>query len=145
MRVLFALVMCLVAASSPAQSIYAYKSVHTDGSVSYSDRRPAETKSVEKLNVLQQSSAIEQQGEQRLEQMDTAGKALEEQRTGQSKAMRAYQDTLGQARRELSEAERYLVSVQQSKKNATPERMAAARERVQLARRKLREVQSAGP
>jgi hypothetical protein len=145
MRVVLALVMCLVAASSPAQSIYAYKSVHTDGSVGYSDTPPAQTRSVEKLNILQDSTAIEQQGKQRLQQMDAAGKALEEQRTGQSKAMRAYQDTLNQARKELSEAERHLLSVQQSKKNATPERMAAARERVQLARRKLREVQSAGP
>jgi primase-polymerase (primpol)-like protein len=137
--------MCLAAALSQAQSIHAYKSVHTDGTVSYSDTRPAVSTSVEKLTIIQDSAAIEQQGKQRVQQMDAAAKTLEEQRAGQAEATREYQKQLNVARQELSEAERHLVSVQQSKKNATSERVAAAQQRVQLARRKLREVQSAAP
>lgn len=145
MRVVLALVMCSAAACSLAQSIHAYKSVHGDGSVSYSDTRPVTQGSVEEMSIYQNSAAIEQQGAQRMQEMDAIGKKLEEQRASDLDAKREYQSRVAEARQEVVEAERNLATTQQSKKAATPERIADAQERVQLARRRLREVQSAGP
>lgn len=145
MRVVLALLLCSAATCSLAQSIYAYKSVHSDGTVSYSDTQPVTRESVEKMNINQGSAAIEQQGEQRKQEMDAAGKELEKQRVGDSDAKRKYQSRVDQAREEVASAERNLVTAQQSKKHATPERIADAKEHLRLARQRLREVQSAGP
>jgi hypothetical protein len=145
MRVVFALIICCAAGYAQAKSIYAYKSVHSDGTVSYSDTRPAAGESVERVTISPSSAAIEQQGAQRVQQMDTAAKTLEKQRSGAAQAKSDYQKRVNEARQELTDAERNLVTVEQSKKSASPERIKAARKRISLARQKLREVQSAGP
>jgi outer membrane PBP1 activator LpoA protein len=131
MRVFFALLLWLSAAGCLAESIHAYKSVHTDGTVSYSDTRPASAKSVTEVNVYQESAATEEQGKQRMQEMDAATKRLEKQRAAE-------------ARREVTDAQRGLTTAQQSKKHATPERIALAEQRVRLARQRLREIETAG-
>jgi hypothetical protein len=97
------------------------------------------------MTIHQNSAAIEQQGAQRVQEMDAAGKELEKQRAGDTDARRKYQSRVAEARQEVADAENYLVTAQQSKKHATPERIADAEERVRLARQRLREVQTAGP
>jgi Domain of unknown function (DUF4124) len=144
MRSLLALSLCAASAGSLAQSIYAYKSVHTDGTVTYSDTRPATGAPVEQLRIQQNSAAIEQQGAQRVQQMDANAKELEKKRAADAEAQRKREDALAKARQEVADAERFLTSVLQSKKNATPERMHAAREQLRLAREHLQQVQSGG-
>ena len=145
MRVLLAFLMWSAAASCIAQRTYTFKSVHADGTVGYSDTRPETATTVEKIDIRQDSAAIEQQGAQRSQEIDAARKHLEKQRADEMQAGRKYQTALAEARKEVSDAERNLSTAQQSKKNATPERIGLAEQRVQLARRRLREVQSAGP
>ena len=145
MRVLFGLLIGFFAAGSLAESIHAYKSVHTDGVVSYSDTRPADAESVTEVKVYRDSAAIEQQGSQRMQELTAASKALEKQDAEKAAAKRKYQSRVAEAREEVSDAERYLVTAQQSKKHATPERIAGAEERLRLAKQGLREVQRAGP
>jgi len=145
MRALLALVMCSVATGSLAQSIHIFKEVHADGTVVYSDTRPVTPGAVEEVKIYQSSAAIEQQGEQRKQEMDAIGKKLEKQRTDVSDAKREYQRRVAEARDEVAAAERALVIAQQSKKAATPERITAAEEQLRMARRRLRDVQSAGP
>jgi tRNA U54 and U55 pseudouridine synthase Pus10 len=125
--------------------MHAFKAVHADGTVSYSDTRPEAATTVEKMNIQQNSAAIEQQGVQRMQEMNTATKHLQKRHADEAEARRKYQARLAEARQEVSDAERDLSTAQLSKKNATPERIGLAEQRVQLARRRLREVQSAGP
>jgi chromosome segregation ATPase len=145
MRVIFVLLMWSAAASCIAQSMHLFKSVHADGTVGYSDTRPEAATTVEKMNIQQNSAAIEQQGAQRMQEMNTATEHLEKRHADEAQARRKYQTALAEARQEVSDAERSLSTAQQSKKNATPEHIGLAEQRVQLARRRLREVQSAGP
>jgi len=145
MRVIFILLMWSAAASCIAQSMHLFKSVHADGTVSYSDTRPEAATTVEKMNIQQNSAAIEQQGAQRMQEMNTATEHLQKRRADEAQARRKYQSALAEARQEVSDAERSLSTAQQSKKNATAEHIGLAEQRVQLARRRLREVQSAGP
>ncbi|NCF80382.1 MAG: hypothetical protein GWP74_02115 [Proteobacteria bacterium] len=144
MRVFFALLLWLSAAGCLAESIYAYKSVHTDGTVSYSDTRPASAKSVTEVNVYQESAATEEQGKQRMQEMDAATKRLEKQRADAAAARKKYDKRVAEARREVTDAQRGLTTAQQSKKHATPERIALAEQRVRLARQRLREIETAG-
>ena len=141
MRSLLTVFLCTASAGSLAQSIYAYKSVHTDGSVTYSDTRPASDAAVEQVQIYQGSAAIEQQGEERVKQMDAIGKELEKQRTADAEEQRKREKEIAKARQEVADAERFLTSVLQSKKNATPQRMRAAREQLRLARERLQQVQ----
>ncbi len=145
MRVLLAFLMWSAAASCIAQRTHTFKSVHADGTVGYSDTRPETATTVEKIDIRQNSAAIEQQGAQRVQEIDAARKGLEKQRADEMQARRKYQTALAEARKEVSDAERNLSTTQQSKKNATAKRIGLAEQRVQLARRRLREVQSAGP
>ena len=145
MRVLLAFLMWSAAASCIAQRTYTFKFVHADGTVGYSDTRPETATTVEKMDIRQNSAAIEQRGAQRVQEIDAARKRLEKQRADEMQARRKYQTALAEARKEVSDAERNLSTSQQSKKNATAERIGLAEQRVQLARRRLREVQSAGP
>ena len=145
MRLVFALLMWAVAASIVADSGRAYKSVNPDGSVSYSDTRPATAVSVEEMTADQNSAAIEQQGKQRVQETRSIGERLEKERADEAQARREYQARLAEARHQVADAERYLVATRQSRTNATPKFIGLAEERVRLARRHLREVQSAGP
>lgn len=145
MRGILAFVLCTASAWSIAQSIYAYKSVHTDGAVTYSDTRPAAGRAVERVPIYQGSAAIEQQGKLRVQQMDAIGKELEKQRAGDAQARRDHESRLADAREEVAAAERGLALAQQSKKNASPERIAAAEQHLKLARQRLREAQSSAP
>ena len=145
MRSILALALSLGSAVCIAESIHAYKSVHADGTVSYSDTRPASAMSVQTIEILQTEGSVLDQGEQRQQQMQDVGKQLDEQRADESEAKRAYETRLAEARKELREAEHHLDTTLNSRKNATPERMASAEERLELARKKLREVERAGP
>lgn len=145
MRVILAFLMWSAAVGCIAQSIHLFKSVHADGTVGYSDTRPETATTVEKIDIQQNSAAIEQQGSQRMQEIETATKRLEKQRADEAQARRKYQTALAEARQEVSDAERNLSSARRSKKSATPERIGLAEQRVRLARRRLREVQSAGP
>jgi len=145
MRVVFAFLLWSGAASCIAQPIYTFKSVHADGTVSYSDTRPETATTVEKMDIQQDSAAIEQQGAQRMQEIDAATERLEKQHADEADARRKYQASLSEARQEVANAERNLLSTQQSKKSATAERIGLAEQRVRLARQRLREVQSAGP
>ena len=145
MRVVLAFLMWSAAASCIAQSIHLFKSVHADGTVGYSDTRPETATTVEKMDIQQNSAAIERQGAQRMQEFDTATERLEKRHADEAQARRKYQTSLAEARQEVADAERNLSSTQQSKKSATPERIGLAEQRVRLARRRLREVQSAGP
>lgn len=145
MRVVLAILMWSVAASCIAQRTYTFKSVHADGTVSYSDTRPETATTVEKMDIQHNSAAIERQGAQRMQEIDTATKRLEKQQADEAQARRKYQSALAEVRQEVSDAERNLTSARQSKKSATPERIGLAEQRVRLARQRLREVQSAGP
>ena len=145
MRVVLAILMWSVAASCIAQRTYTFKSVHADGTVSYSDTRPETATTVEKMDIQHNSAAIERQGAQRMQEIDTETKRLEKQQADEAQARRKYQSALAEARQEVSDAERNMTSARQSKKSATPERIGLAEQRVRLARQRLREVQSAGP
>ncbi len=145
MRVVLALLIWSIATSCLAEPMHAFKAVHADGTVSYSDTRPEAATTVEKMNIQQNGAAIEQQGAQRMQEMNTATKHLQKQHADEAEARRKYQTALAEARQEVSDAERSLSTAQQSKKNATAEHIGLAEQRVQLARRRLREVQSAGP
>jgi len=145
MRVILVFLMWCAAASGFAQSIHLFKSVHADGTVAYSDTQPATANSVEEVDIHQNSAAIEQQGAQRMQEMNAAAKRIEKQQADESKARRKYETLVAEAHQEVADAERNLVSTRQSKKNATAERIGDAEERVRLARQRLREVQSAGP
>ena len=145
MRVILVFLMWCAAASGFAQSIHLFKSVHADGTVAYSDTQPATANSVEEVDIHQNSAAIEQQGAQRMQEIDAATERLEKQRADEADARRKYQASLSEARQEVANAERNLLSTQQSKKSATAERIGLAEERLRLARQRLREVQSAGP
>ena len=64
MRVVLAILMWSVAASCIAQRTYTFKSVHADGTVSYSDTRPETATTVEKMDIQHNSAAIERQGDE---------------------------------------------------------------------------------
>jgi DNA repair exonuclease SbcCD ATPase subunit len=145
MRVIFILLMWSAAASCIAQSMHLFKSVHADGTVGYSDTRPETATTVEKMEIQQNSTAIEQQGAQRMQEIESASKRLEKQRADEAQARRKYQTVLAEARQEVSDAERDLTTTQQSKKSATAERIGLAEQRVRLAHQRLREVQSTAP
>ena len=66
MRLVLVLLMWSAAASVFAQSGHAFKSVDADGTVSYSDTRPATAALVEEINIGGDSTAIEEQGQQRV-------------------------------------------------------------------------------
>ena len=128
-----------------AQSIHAYKSVHGDGSVTYSDTRPASASSVESIRVPGTDAAIVEQGQQRMQEMDAIAEGLEKQRDQDAKSRREYRSRLDDAHQAVRDAEAFLASVVASKKSATPERIELAEQKVRLARQRLREVQRAGP
>ncbi len=144
MRVVLALLIWSAAASCLAEPMHAFKAVHADGTVSYSDTRPETATTVEKMDIQQDSAAIEQQGAQRMQEIDTATKRLEKQHADEAQARHKRQTLLAEARQEVTDAERNLSSAQQSKKSATAERIGLAEQRLRLARQRLREVQSAG-
>ena len=145
MRSIVALVSLLGSVACSAETIHAYKAVHADGTVSYSDTRPGTASSIETLSIPQSDASISEQGEQRKQQMQSAGKQLDEQRATQAEARREYESRLAEARKEVRDAERVLDDTVNSKKNATAERVAIAEERLAIARKKLREVERAGP
>ncbi len=145
MRLILVVLMWSAAASVFAQSGHAFKSVDADGTVSYSDTRPATAASVEEINIGGDSTAIEEQGQQRVQELNAVSERIAKERADEAQTRRAYQTRLAEARQEVAEAERNLVSTRQSRKHATPERIALAEQRVHLARRRMREVQSAGP
>ncbi|MEE8297120.1 MAG: DUF4124 domain-containing protein, partial [Hyphomicrobium sp.] len=140
MRGVLVVLMWSAAACCLAQSIHAYKSVHADGTVTYSDTRPATAASVREINIYQNSAAIEQQGKRRMQEMDAISEGLEKQRADETQAKRKYETRLAEARQEVADAVRNLVAAQQSKKSATAERIGLAQARVRLARQRLREV-----
>lgn len=141
MRSMVALALWSSASACLAESIQAYKSVHTDGTTGYSDTRPASASTVEAIELPQHDTAILEQGDKRMQEMQEVGKHIDEQRAEQSKATRKLESTLAQARQELSDAQQNLTSALESRKNATPERIAAAEERVKLAQKRLREIE----
>jgi len=145
MRVVFGFLMWICASGSLAQSVHLYKSVHGDGSVSYSDTQPADAESITEVKVHQDGAATEQGGAQRLQELEAASKTLDKKNAEQAAAQRKYQSRLDEARAEVSAAEGYLVTTQQSRKHATPERVEDAQTRLRMAKQRLREVQRAGP
>lgn len=145
MRVVFGFLIWICASGSLAQSVHLYKSVHADGTVSYSDTQPADAESISKVKVYQDGAAVEQGGAQRLQELEAASTALDKKNAELAAAQRKYQSRLAEARGEVSDAERYLVTAQQSKKHATPERIEEAQTRLRLAKQGLGEVQRAGP
>lgn len=134
-----------VSFSSAAGSIHAYKSVHADGIVSYSDTRPDSASSVTSVSIPGTDPATVEQGQKRRQEMESIARDLEQQREEQSKVRRAYASRRAEAQREVAAAERSLASVYQSKHNATQERIELAEETLRLARQRLREVEKAGP
>ena len=148
MRLITTLLVLSLPFASAAQSTHFYKSVHADGTVSYSDTRPRSADSgtsVTTMNVPRTDDAIVNQGMQRKEEMRAIATDLEKQRAEQSQARRKHEKEVAQARREIADAERNLTTTRQSKHNATEERIALAEQRLELARQKLRELQRAGP
>lgn len=145
MRLFLAVIVWSIAGNCLGASVHLYKSVHGDGTVEYSDTRPASASSVESVSVARPDASSDAQGQQRLKALDESVKQLDEQKEAQAKARRAYQSRLAQAQRELEDAQKGLATARESKKHATAERIANAEQRVELARRRLREVQSAGP
>jgi hypothetical protein len=145
MRVVFGFLIWICASGSLAQSVHLYKSVHTDGSVGYSDTQPADAESITEVNVHQDGAAIEQGGAQRLQELEAASTALDKKNAEQAAAQSKYQSRLADARAEVSDAERFLVTAQQSRKHATPERIEDAQTRLRLAKQRLGEVRRAGP
>ena len=145
MRLVLAVLMWSAAACVFAQSSQAYKSVHADGSVSYSDTRPETASSVEEMTIYPNSAAIEERGKQRVQELSSIGERLAKERADEAQARREHQTRLAEVRQEVADAERNLVTARESRKHATPERIGLAEQRVHLARRRFREVQSAGP
>lgn len=145
MRSVLALGLLFAAAGSLAQSVHYYKSVHADGTVTYSDTRPPTATTVEQVKVHGDGAAAREQGEQRMQEIQAAGKRLDEQRAEEAEAERKHRERLAQARQEVADAERNLATVQESKRSATKYRIGIAEDRVQLARKRLKEVQFAGP
>ena len=80
-----------------------------------------------------------------MNEITAASKRLDEEKAQEAESRSKYQSRLAQAREEVTVAERNLSITRQSKHNATQERIDNAEERLRLARRKLKEVQSAGP
>ncbi len=144
-RLIFALLLCGLCGGAIAASIHAYKAVHADGTVSYSDTRPESAQSVTSVNVPGSDSARLEEGEQRKQEMRDIGKQLEEQRAQEAKQQGERAERLAEARREVVEAERNLANTRQSKRSATPERIRLAEERLQLARRRLRQIEGGAP
>jgi len=145
MRVALALLMCFSATYCLAQSSHAYKSVHADGAVSYSDTRPGAAESVTEVELHRDGAATGEQGEQRLQELEAASSELDKRRAEEADARRDYERRVAEARQEVSGAQESLGVAQRSKKHATPERIELAEQRVRLAKQRLREVQSAGP
>ena len=145
MRSFLALFIWSLSACSMAQSIHAYKSVHADGTVGYSDTRPASASSVEEINIQRANPAVEQQGKQRMQELDAVSKGYEERNAEQVKARREYEDRLAKARKWVRETETNLATARRSKKNATPEYIGNWEERVKLARDNLRAVETTRP
>ena len=148
MRPILTLLIVSLPLVATGQSVHFYKSVHADGTVSYSDTRPRSADSgtsVTTVNVPRTDDAIVNQGKQRKEEMRAIATDLEKQRAEQSQARRKREKEVAQARREIADAERNLATTRQSKHNATEERIALAERRLELARQKLRELQRAGP
>jgi hypothetical protein len=144
-RPIIALLIWSASVCSVAQSIHLYKSVHADGTVSYSDTRPRSAASVTEMSVPRTDSGIVNQGQLRQQEMETIGNDLEKQRGEKVEARRKYESLLAQARQEVSSAEQNLAITRQSKHNATEERIGLAEQRLNLAHQRLREVQNAGP
>ena len=145
MRVVFGFLIWICASGSLAESVHLYKSVHGDGTVSYSDTRPTDAESITEVKVHQDGAAIEQGGAQTMQELEATSTALDKKNAEQAAAKRKYQSRLADARAEVSAAEGYLVTTQQSRKHATPERVEDAQMRLRLAKQRLREVQRAGP
>ncbi|MDX2312783.1 MAG: hypothetical protein QNL90_01815 [Gammaproteobacteria bacterium] len=145
MRVLFGFLIWICASGSLAQSVHLYKSVHGDGSVGYSDTQPADAESITEMKVHQDGAATEQGGAQTMQELEAASTALDKKNAEQAAAKRKYQSRLADARAEVSAAEGYLVTTQQSRKHATPERVEDAQTRLRLAKQRLGEVRRAGP
>lgn len=145
MRIVFALCLLLPAAGVPAQVPHYYKSVHGDGTVTYSDTRSGLEGPVETISVPHDDGAVLEQGQQRLDEIRAAGEDLEKQRGEGTTARSDYEKKVAQAREEVAEAERDLQGVLQSKRSATPYRIGIAEERLELARKKLREIEHGGP
>lgn len=145
MRVVLALCLLAPAFGCFAQSSHYYKSVHDDGTVTYSDTKPRSASSVEQVKVHQGSAGSQKQGQQRMDELNAASKRLDEQKARDAESRSKYQSRLASARQEVTDAERHLSITRQSKHNATSERIGNAEERVRLARKHLKEVQSAGP
>ena len=145
MRVVFGFLIWICASGSLAQSVHLYKSVHGDGTVSYSDTQPADAESITEMKVHQDGAATEQGGAQRMQELEAASTALDKKNAEQAAAKRKYQSRLADARAEVSAAEGHLVTTQQSRKHATPERVEDAQTRLRLAKQRLGEVRRAGP
>jgi peptidoglycan hydrolase CwlO-like protein len=144
-RLIIAVLLWSVSVGALAQSVHLFKSVHADGTVSYSDTRPASASSVTEMSVPQTDAGIVNQGRQRQKEMEAIGNDLEKQRAQKAESRRKYENRLAQARREVGDAERNLATTRASKHNATEERIGLAEQRLALARQRLREVQNAGP
>ena len=141
MRLILTLILSAVASASLAEAMHLFKQVHADGSVSYSDTRAGAEGQVEAVSIQLESAVIEQQGGQRLEQIEAYNQNLEKQRAEQAKSRSEYQTRVAEARQQVVDAERNLKEAQQSKKSATPERIKAHQEQLKLARQRLREVE----
>lgn len=145
MRLVPVLVIWCICGPCFAQSIHAYKSVHGDGSVTYSDTRPASVSSVETIRVPGTDAAVVEAGQKRKQEMDAIAERLAKQRDEDAEVRRKYESRLADAREAVRSAEASLASILESKKSATQERIALAEQKLKLARKQLRDVQRAGP
>lgn len=145
MRLVAVLAIFCICGPSFAQSIHAYKSVHADGGVTYSDTRPASASSVETIRVPRTDPATVEEGRQRKQGMDAAAERLAKQRDDAAAARGKNETRLAKARQAVRDAEAFLASVMDSKKHATPERIGLAERKLRLARQQLREAERAGP
>lgn len=141
MRTVFLLVSLLWVGGLCAQTTHLYKSVHDDGTVTYSDTKPPGGGEVTEMNLHGGGGAIEQQGRKRMDEMRAVGEAIDEQRAAEAEALRKREKAIAEARKEVADAERDLVNIRQSKHNATDDRIALAEQRLRLARQRLKEVQ----
>lgn len=142
---ILAVLLCVLSFAAAAEPMHLYKSVHADGTVSYSDAPPPSAGSVTTMKIPKTDAALLNEGERRTKEMEAIGKDLEKQRAEQAAARRKHENRLAEARREVAEAEWNLNITRQSKHNATPERIGLAEQRVRLARQRLREVEGARP
>lgn len=145
MRLVAVLVSLGIGGPCFAQSIHAYKSVHGDGGVTYSDTRPASASSVETIRVPRTDPAIVEEGRQRKQELDAAAERLAKQRDEAAATRRQNETRLAKARQAVRDAEAFLASVMNSKRYATPERIGLAEQQLRLARQQLREAERAGP